>query len=184
MASVLFAHYHKEDLKGLIKCLNEDYYDPIIQSCIQISGFADYISSKTPDNVAGNLYISRCIRMLDQIKQEVETSKYVIAPYVNELYEKDTDGHNCSTCSGKCSIQHKVQIEQIKAIHKKINDIIQNIKQLEQPLSERGVATEHDGKIIHNELAILDNVITEMFYIEEEILMPKILEAQKHINAK
>jgi hypothetical protein len=94
------------------------------------------------------------------VQDFIQFRKEVIAPYVHELFGKVTTGHNCISCSGTCEVRHTLKTVEFK------NSI--------EALKVMGITGILPVPLM--------GAMNEMLYIEEHILMPKILEAQKEIN--
>lgn len=183
MAKILFSQYHKEDLKSLAERLKKDYYDQIIDSCINISRQASILKTTTESTNSQALYYSLCIKLTEEIREEIRVYQTEIVPYIHELYEKKETNHDCSGCAGSCKLNHNIKLTAIKSAHQKIKEIIYRINQLDKSADIEVCENNPGCKVLHNEIQQLDVMITELFYLEEAILIPKIQEAQSNINA-
>jgi hypothetical protein len=107
--------------------------------------------------------------------------KEVLYPYLEELAAKKREGHDCSHCPGGCKVKHKAKILEINESHKFIRRTLEEINELFPEAEKVPVAEEF--RPLRNDMLLMENTLTEIYYLEEEVLLPKIKEAQKKINA-
>ncbi|MBS1773175.1 MAG: hypothetical protein JST82_09950 [Bacteroidetes bacterium] len=136
MADHLYLKYNNLTLPELVDNINTDYYRVI-------EGFFDSENYSTAQG----------------LKDFIQLRKDIIVPYVYELHGKAATGHDCSNCSGKCEVQHKLKTVEFTGS-------INNMKQGESYPAASDMAV----------------IINELLFVEEQILLPKIIEAQKEIN--
>ncbi|WP_123985406.1 hypothetical protein [Taibaiella soli] len=159
-----------------------NHYLPIRETCIDICDEALAISKK-PAPTSVHLYASLCIKLTEEIQEELDRNNATLVPYVKQLHEKEQTGHNCLSCSGGCKVKHMQQVFTIREAQQKIKEIIYRLGQLSHPVNEKGVEQMAQQEKLQKNIQLLDNQITEIFYLEEAILIPKILDAQNNINA-
>ena len=167
-------------LPELIEVIHTDYFDTLSRLCSAAKVYIEKINSSSLswDDVA---YVKITEEIIRSVIDYINRRRMVFIPYIQELVQKDTAGHNCSTCSGKCSLQHnarliefKMQLSQLK---EKINPLIKASLQIYK-------TTNHEDLItLNDEMDLIDYMVHELLLIEEGCLMPKIEEAQKSINA-
>lgn len=182
MAKVPFSEYRKENLVDLMHQFQLNHYLPIRETCIEICTEAHDISRK-PAPTSVHLYASLCIKLTEEIQEELDRNNATLVPYVKQLHEKESTGHNCLSCSGGCKIRHTQQIQIIREAQQKIKEIIYRLGQLAHPVNEQGAESMMQNETLQQKIQQLDNQITELFYLEEAILIPKIMDAQNSINA-
>jgi hypothetical protein len=172
--------YAHLSLHELIEVIHADYYDSLSRSCRIIKVYIENVSSASlsSDDVA-NIKISEdiIISVADYIDQRTS----VLVPYILELVQKDTAGHNCSTCSGKCSLQHNTRLMefqmQLSQLKEHINPLIETSQQIYK-------TTNHEYLLmINDEMDLIGRRVQELLLIEEDCLVPKIGVVQKNINA-
>jgi len=180
MATISFSHYHKEDLLSLAEKVNTEYYDVIENLCNNHDGLAIQVQS-SEGHASTVLYINLCSKLIEELKHHIRLRKQVVIPYIRQLHEKSSDGHDCGTCSGKCSMQHHTQLHGIKEAHLRIKDILYHLRKVALPVySDTEEMSEYNQ--LRNEILMIETIVTELFYIEEALLIPKIMEAQKNIR--
>lgn len=179
MSRVLFSQYHKDEARALSARLRNDYYNLIDCLC-------NCIGTLTEEPVTeeqNELFYSLSKHLVGEIKQEMNYRELLLIPYINELRDKQLKGHNCLHCAGGCQVDHSIHLHQIKAGHQKVKEILYRIHQITNPAPQGTRHLHPKTRILANEIAQLDTTLTELFYIEDAILIPKIMELQSQINA-
>ncbi len=181
MASILFAQYSSYSLKELIQKLDKDYYATLSAMCNNALQYANSLQEEESHN-ATSLYVSMSYKLLQQIKDLLTVRNSVVFPYIDELDQKLREGHDCRNCSGKCHVGHNMQLETLKGTHKGIKEILFRLHMVALPLYSK---TDYPDsyKVLRNEITVIDTVLTELFYLEESALIPKVMEVQKSIHA-
>lgn len=181
MAKILFSEYRHNDLKSLVNKLNVDYYSVLAGMCNTATTLVEGLEQQEP-NQSTVLYMSLSKKLLEQVKDLITLRTEMLLPYAVELHAKEVEGHDCSTCEGGCSFKHSTQLIGLKESHQKIKEILYRLQMVALPLyTEMEYPTEY--KVLRNEMMLIDTALTELFYIEEASLIPKIMEAQKNIHA-
>lgn len=174
MARVSFSQYHRANLFQLTERLAEDYYTVIDHLCEQVNNYADCNTGI----MEGSLYYSLCIRLAGEIKKQVMFRRRELLPYVQQL----SSGRSKAMTAENADIQLSGKAASIKASHRKVKELVYHIHQLSTPQYVREDEKDIRYRVLRKEIALLDDVLTELFYIEEAILMPKMLEADEHIT--
>ncbi|MEZ5017558.1 MAG: hypothetical protein R2800_10940 [Flavipsychrobacter sp.] len=180
MAAVLFSQYSNYSLRELINKLDKDYYQVLNSLCENASLHANTMQEEGYSTTS--LYVSMAIKLLQQIKDLLTIRTAVIFPYVNELNEKVREGHDCRNCSGNCHAGHNMHLTSLKGTHKNIKEILFRLQMVASPLYANNDYPA-SYKILRNEVTIIDTILTELFYLEESALIPKVMEAQKQMHA-
>jgi hypothetical protein len=114
---------------------------------------------------------------LDYIKARKE--KYI--PYIAELFQKAETKHDCANCSGNCKVGHSMQLVELRSSNGSIKDILYRLQIVALPLYSETIYPDA-YRVLRNQMALLENNISELFFLEETYLIPKVIEAQKMIN--
>ncbi|RYZ55277.1 MAG: hypothetical protein EOP49_03150 [Sphingobacteriales bacterium] len=180
MARTLFSQLYKEDLTELTQRLEKEYYNEIDAVCKHAARHAAELE-ETESHPSSILYITLCVKLIDEIRFHIRLRKDLTIPYLYTLAQKATGSHDCRTCSGVCKVQHTLQMQNLREAHHRISELLERIQQLTKPLY-----LENDSplnyKILRNEVMIIDNALTDLFYIEESVLIPKVAELQNAIH--
>jgi len=181
MVKIQFSEYRHNDLGKLVADLRQNYYSDILHQC----STAERVLSELQQGEAHpstTLYLSLCNKLLEQVKDFITIRTDMLIPYIMELHVKDTEGHDCNNCSGNCGMKHTAQLISLKESQQHIKEILYRLQMVAMPLYTQ--TTYPAGyKILRNEMMLIDTALTELFYIEEATLIPKIMEAQKNIHA-
>ncbi len=181
MTTILFSRYRNCSLDELAQRLDEDYYNTIQALCVNATTLADRLAQDNP-HPSTTLYGSLAAKSAHRINNLVLARKKELLPYVLELHTKKTEGHNCSNCSGICHVGHAERLIELRESHKTIKELLNRLQTEALPLFA-DVTYPSSYKILRNEMSVMDNLLNEVFYIEETHLIPKVFEAQKAINA-
>eukprot|EP01012_Entosiphon_sulcatum_P032011 TRINITY_DN40748_c0_g1_i1.p1 TRINITY_DN40748_c0_g1~~TRINITY_DN40748_c0_g1_i1.p1 ORF type:complete len:179 (+),score=21.79 TRINITY_DN40748_c0_g1_i1:73-537(+) len=147
--------------------------------CSNAEGYITHLNNAT--DIDTQAYSQYFITFKNHLLQFIETRQTVFLPYIDELFNKSATGHNCSTCSGRCEVQHGIKLLELNTTLEQLRSIAADLKTTLPSLAN--TAYKGELKILHNEVELLHNVINELLYLESEVLIPKIKEAQNSINA-
>ncbi len=181
MSKVLFSKYRQFDLGELIEKLDNDYYQVTEEMCNNAHSHAMQLLQKS-NHESTYLYITLCNELTGKIKEYVKLRRSVVKPYVVELHQKDAEGHNCTNCSGKCYSEHSMQMKILVDSHIRIREVLEQLrngKLREMPDTIYPLAY----RVFSNEITLLESILTELYYLEEVNLIPRVSDAQKKINA-
>lgn len=153
-----------------------EYYNIIDKLITNAKSYADTIDT---DNRLQE-YKERLTQIESEINGFFQFRNEILIPYIHELHGKATTGHNCSQCSGKCDVQHNMKTYEFSASLERMKRIMLDMR----PGFLLADTSPFKGqlKILHNEIVLCCNALSEVMYMEENILLPKIIEAQKLIN--
>lgn len=132
---------------------------------------------------AASLYTSLGKKLIGQIAQYVRLRRYALVPYIHELLEKEDDGHDCRDCGRNCKVRHGSQVDSIREAHTRIKETLYRLQSVALTV-EAGSAQEAPYRALRNEMMQLDTALTELFYLEECSLIPKVVAAQNAIHAR
>lgn len=172
--------YKNMSLQAVAGQLQDDYYGVIPILCKHAREHAKYLQSKTIDQKL--MYVvEHTLQWIGVIEDFIGHRNTLVKPYINELADKDSGGHNCQLCSGRCEMQHTAKVMEIttslihiKEQHRLFVD--------ELPELLKGVHPQ-DVKCLNNTSMLLCNYLDELLRLEADILVPRIKDAQKNINA-
>jgi len=179
MSRTSIIQYQGLDLKDLIIALEKDYYSVLEELCKKASSFS---LKRAADYHVTEIYTNLSIVIIEQIKNIIEERKKVIVPYMNELLEKSSSGHDCQNCSGGCKVNHSFHLKQLEDSHYNVREMLHRLQKLAIPLySEEQYSNAY--RSLRNEMLLIDTTISEMFFVEESLLIPKMFDAKTKINA-
>lgn len=171
----------ESDLLDFAKKLKEDSYDKIEKLCTSI--LSQVLVLEARENAQRtSQYLLTCRDIANRIEGYIMTRKDRYLPYLEELSEKVRDQHNCSECSGGCKINHDMQVMELKASAATIKSILGTLQTAVLPLYSDTVYPD-SYRVLRNQMALLEDSMAELFLLEENYLMPKVIQAQKAINA-
>lgn len=179
MTGHLHLHYTNSELPELISKIDSEYYEEVSRLCENTIGYLSHVSEEIEG--AADTFKESFHKIESELQSYIRIRKEVFVPYIHELSEKTATGHNCSQCSGRCDVQHNMKVMEFNTSIQHIKSIIAGMKSELPPIG----SSQYQGqlKILHNEVTLLHDKLIELLYLEKEILLPKILEAQISINA-
>jgi iron-sulfur cluster repair protein YtfE (RIC family) len=77
--------------------------------------------------------------------------------------------------------QNDLIADTVKEAHDKIREILSRLQHLAKPLY-LDIAQPLPYKILRNEIMIIETALTELFYLEEAILLPKAMEVRNRFD--
>ncbi len=167
-------------LPDLIEKLRVEYYESIERLCTDVSEQTDKIKSLAPLKI-DDAYLKQCQSVLDRIAGSLRERRDRFIPYLNGLVEKVTGDHDCANCTGSCKLNHDVQLFDLSAAVKNLKSIQSDLQLLSLPLYAETLFPDQ-YRILRNLLALIESDMVELFFLEENYLIPKVIEAQKAIN--
>ena len=102
-------------------------------------------------------YVTMCIALTDEVKHYISVKRSYFIPYVHSLFNKVTEGHDCSNCTGNgCSLQHDIQLEELKQSHIQLKDILSRLQMVSLPLYSDTIYPDV-YRVLRNNMALLEN---------------------------
>jgi hypothetical protein len=130
-----------------------------------------------------SLYTILGKKLMGQIAQYVRLRRFALVPYISELIEKEDEGHDCRNCSSKCGVRHRAQIDSIRDAHTRIKETLCRLKSVTVAFPA-GTDRETSYRSLRAEMTQLDTTLTQLFYLEECSMIPKVLEVRTAIHAR
>lgn len=183
MSKTLLTEFYTCNLPEIVEKLDKDYYKIVEKYCGHIESIASLVRNEEREHASIALYISLCLKLTEKIRNHVQMRKLVTIPYVHELQEKVSTSHDCSTCENGCQIGHSMKVSGIKESNQHIKEIFYRLQMIAAPLYTEDTYSEV-YKDLRNEIMSIDTKLTELFYLEEAVLLPKVIEAQRKIHVR
>ncbi len=180
MNQLLLGGYEKYDLVSLIEKLDENFYQTTDSLCLKSFAMVNELK-QIEFNQANSNYILLYDKLVHEIANFIQTRKQYFMPYLRELYAKDATNHNCATCSGRCSMQHTSKLIELKESINWVHNVLDKLQMMSLPLYSETKYTE-TYKALRSEMAALENSLSELFFIEETYLVPRVSAAQTKMN--
>lgn len=170
----------KLSLQELTNKLMAEYYESIERLCTDVYDQVEKIKALDPARM-NYAYLKQCYTVIDGIKALLNERRERIIPYLTSLTEKVTLGHDCSSCSGGCKVSHDMHLLDLLEASKKLKSIQADLQLLSLPLYADTLFPDQ-YRVLRNLLALVGSDCIELFFMEENYLIPKVIEAQKAIN--
>ena len=169
-------------LQSLMAYLEKEYYAPIGQMCGRIVACTTEIHQPDVHPSAPLIYASQSKKLAEQVGRYIRLRRRSLLPYLNELAEKEDNGHDCRNCATSCTIRHSTQLADIQDAHRQIRETMDQLRSITPPAPDE-LRHQYGEAMLRKEIAVLDEQLSELLYLEETALIPKITEAQKSIHA-
>lgn len=161
--------------------LDKNYYDALISLNNSMMQQVALIKNIDVHNDA-TIIIESCKYLSNELTDYIRLRKLEFVPYIQELSHKKDENHDCANCSGSCSVRHADKLLHLQESHNKIKSSLYKIQNAFLHVS--GAVHYPDViRILHNQVILIESTITEIFFLEETYLKPRVLEAQRSINA-
>ena len=170
----------------MIDRLDKSYLQKIESNCAKAGTNAmrlKHVIGGTDDGLVLGIYVNMCITVVAQVKGCISHRRESIIPYLEELTGKVVTGHDCANCSAGCTIKHASKIPEIEVSQSRIKDLFERLTHLALPLYADDSHSEA-YRMLRTDMQMIQAAVTEMFFIEESILIPKILFEQKTIHVR
>ncbi len=180
MITYHFNDFQNISLGDMAAQLHREYYAPLTLFCQHtadhISGIAIYGLPAATVN-----FLQLSADWILDVNELLTHRREVIIPYIQELTEKEANGHNCVHCSGRCEIQHKTKIIELNLSLAKISD--QYASYLDQINKFPYLHEKEAFRFITTTQLFLSEYLVQLIAAERQYLIPGIEAAQKKINA-
>ncbi len=161
--------------------LGLECYDPLEKLCESAQKQVHKLEG-LESQLATSQYTTLCDKLITEIIDCLKARRDIYLPYIKSLAEKVVADHNCSECTGSCKVNHDMQLIEMKVSHSSLRNIINKLNMVSLPLYSDTIYPD-TYRVLRNQMALIENMLTELLFLEEHYLIPKIIEAQKKINA-
>lgn len=168
------------NLVAITDRLSEHYFKDIGFIC---STGLNYIAQVLEMDVHGSMALNAvlCEQIITEVMDIVELKKKNFLPYLYQLGEKQQHAHDCSTCSGKCNMEHSMQLHYMHASNKKVESILHRLEAEGTPMHNIDYPNLYGT--LRKQMAILENRLRELYQYEEATVIPAVINAQQKIKA-
>jgi hypothetical protein len=180
MGEDLHSQYNKIPLTQFVERLRDECYSSIEKICASARKQADLLYSLELQHSTSQ-YIVMCSKLVEETLDYIKARKEKYIPYIAELFQKAETKHDCANCSGNCKVGHSMQLVELRSSNGSIKDILYRLQIVALPLYSETIYPDA-YRVLRNQMALLENNISELFFLEETYLIPKVIEAQKMIN--
>ncbi len=181
MTRILHEQFKQMALSACAEEMRRDCYAPLEKLCESAQKQVHKLEGLESELVTSQ-YTTLCNKLIAEIVQCMGARREMYLPYIQTLVEKVAAEHNCSSCSGGCKINHDIQIIEMQASHQHIKNILNQLNMVSLPLYSETIFPD-TYRVLRNQMALIENMLTELLYLEEHYLIPKVIDAQKTINA-
>jgi len=181
MGKVIFDQYGDISMPEFVELLTDKIYKSIEQLCDSAEQQANKLD-KLEMHQSTSQYTTLCQNLIDDVRICIRDRKEKYIPYISSLAEKVATNHDCTGCTGSCRLNHDIQLIELKATHVSIKSVLYRLQMATLPLYTETIYPDA-YRILRNQMALIENSLTELFFMEEKYLIPKVTEAQKIINA-
>jgi len=168
-------------LTELVRQFETKFYDKAEGIVMQAREACLTMADEDKQNLV-TVYGNLCLNLLSEIQHLINVRREQTIPYIKELVGKVAQNHDCLNCDSSCKGVGQSLIREIETAHYKIRDIFCRLLKL-APLVYSEDVLPPAYILVRKEMAALNILIFELFYLEETSLIPSILEAKRKINA-
>ena len=179
--STHYEDYRNIALKPFAEKLQSDYYESIETLCATSKKQCDKMIN-LEKSASSFQYVTSCEQIISEIEEHIKNRKTIYIPYIHTLVEKVNDNHNCSTCTGKCKINHDMHIMDLTATNQAMSRVLHKLQMVMLPLYSDTMYPD-EYRVLRLNMTLLETSLAELFFVENNYLIPKIADAQKNINA-
>lgn len=174
MAHTFYKQYRNQPLATLAEKLAEDYHEPVAAICNMLE--------HTLPTVADAGYIEASNLVIEKTSDYIRFRITVLQPYANDLHGKDISGQDCRYCPHRCGIDHAQIITELQLL---ANHVKRGMLWLQTAVSMMPHRLKDDNIYLPHRyhILLLDKTLTELFFLEDTLLIPMMAGAQKNIYA-
>jgi hypothetical protein len=179
MLHTLIANNPTDDLAYLAEQLDTLFYKEITFICTNgLNYIGQVIEIDGHGAMALNLVL--CEQIIGEVMDMIAYKQKNFTGYLFQLSEKQAGEHDCRSCSGKCHMEHGLQLHSMKDYNKKLEPIIYRLQSEGIPLHDIDYPQLYGT--VRSQMTNLEQKLRELFAYEEKILLPGVVNAQKAIN--
>ncbi len=176
-----YEQYANKNVGYLTEELLAGYYESLISLCQDARKQAEKIKRvETHDSALQ--YALTCEEILTETERHVSHRLNEYVPYLKDLSVKVDTGHDCAGCKGGCQLNHEVRVLELNATNDMMKKLLSKLQFSTLPLYSETIFPE-DYRLLRSNMALLETNLTELFFLENNFLIPGIADAQKQINA-
>ncbi|MCD6011838.1 MAG: hypothetical protein K0Q79_1700 [Flavipsychrobacter sp.] len=168
-------------LSAVLEKLRTECYEEMETLCNSASMQLDKLQ-QTGLQHSTSQYTANCRSVIADVRQIIADRKEKYIPYLQSLFAKAETNHDCGNCTGNCKLQHDLHLVELDATHTTIRKILSRLQMAGLPLYS-DTAYPDMYRVLRNHIALIENCLAEIYFIEENYLLPKVIAAQKKINA-
>ena len=171
---------HTEDLQHLFSQFLEHHYKPLEVLSAKVGGALESFDfSNVPLEIAG--YGQACHQLIQELNQYFRLHRLVLVPYINDLVEKEDNGHDCRNCSNGCAVKHASQVLNIRDAHDRLEKALAAEAAASVTLNNAGVLSD-PFLLLHQDIKTMVTETSEMIFLEKSVLIPMVLDLQRKIG--
>jgi hypothetical protein len=174
--------YKSGTLEQVASLLEEQLYAMLLQICTEADDIALQLRAREiEEGLNTEIYTGFCINFIKQLRHYQQEKIATIVPYLRSLSDKERNNHNCANCSHNCQVNHALQVAFIRESHEFAKTQLHRLNNLAVPVDS---ASESDGLygLLRDKMFQIEKLLLESRFVEETILIPQVVSAQKAIN--
>ena len=160
--------------------LEHQYYTPLTAKCTDAIGCITFLHNGDVHQ-ANSLFTSLSKQLTEQLGSYIYHMRYSLIPYITELSKKEEEGHDCKSCTGSCKMKHGEQLAFLNISHADILSTLDQLNRISVTDEQKNI---NDKTVaLHGLITAIDGMTRQLFLVDKNVLIPKIIEAQNHIHA-
>jgi len=165
-------HQVQSATNNLVAFIN-DTYNPLLQEIEEnrqelLAIFNKKTIRATADN---NLYLSLASKLIEELNTMLSYRKETVIPYLHTLAKKVAEGHNCSSCSGKCNLPHQTIVQMLMDDITKTREHLYRMYKVAKPNLFELQNDQIDYKAVRIIMHSMElNVLQLLFFDEYELI--------------
>lgn len=167
-------------LAQIVERLSSNSYNNLEELCQKATLLADRLEKQEIQSQVTQ-YTSFCISVLREVQTFVDDRKNRFVPYINSLSDKVENNHDCSSCSGGCKFNHDVHLLELAATAKQMKELLNRLQMATLPLYIDAIYPD-SYRLLRGFMSLLETNLSELLFLENTHLIPKVKEAQTKIN--
>ncbi len=179
--SNVYYKYSEATLPEVIEQLSKGSYSDLAALCDKSLEHAERLTDMEIQQSASQ-YILLSKELIRAVRRFITGRIDKYTPYIQSLSEKVATNHDCTGCKGGCKISHDMHVMELQGSLSEIKKILDRLQIVALPLYSETMYPE-EYRILRNHMALIESGLTELFLLESNYLIPKVIEAQKSINA-
>ena len=173
--------YSGSSLQAFAEKLVGEHYTTLTNLCMQARAQAEKVT-RLENGENTSPYTMLCGNIIGETEKYIGLRNEKYVPYILTLSSKADANHDCSTCSGGCKLTHDVYLPELKVSNDMMQHMLNKLQIASLPLYSDTLYPD-EYRLLRNHMALIENSLTEIFFLENNYLIPKVMDAQKSINA-
>lgn len=167
-------------LMEFVEKLTTENYKTVDEMCSRAGTHAEKVKSLENEGAITN-YTVFCTDIIGETKQFIKERYDRFVPYIHTLLQKVETNHDCTNCAGGCKLNHDMHLLELMSTNERMRNVVSRLQMAALPLYSDAMYPDA-YRLLRGHMSLIETGLSELVFLENSYLIPKVREAQKTIN--